>query len=133
MIRRPPRSTLFPYTTLFRSWMNIQGAGREQLRHLGPELTRRGIAVWSPGYRRADEPGGGYPGTFQDVGVAIDRLREAAPIHRLDLSRTVLVGHSAGGHLALWAAARGGLPAASPLHAPAPFVPHAVVSLAGVG
>src|SRR3712207_3162077 len=133
MIRRPPRSTLFPYTTLFRSWMNIQGAGREQLRHLGPELTRRGIAVWSIGYRRADEPGGGYPGTFQDVAQAIDRLRWDADRYGLDLTRTVLAGHSAGGHLALWAAARRHLPAASPLHQPDPFVPSAVISLAGIG
>jgi acetyl esterase/lipase len=81
-------------------------AGREQLRHLGADLIQRGIAVWSIGYRRANEPGGGYPGTFQDVGAAIDRLREDAPTHGLDLSRTVLVGHSAGGHLALWAAAQ---------------------------
>src|SRR3712207_8749704 len=86
MIRRPPRSTLFPYTTLFRSWMNIQGAGREQLRHLGPELTRRGIAVWSIGYRRADEPGGGYPGTFHEVGRAIDRLRTDRKRTRLNSS-----------------------------------------------
>ena len=114
-------------------WKDIKGAGREQLRHLGPELTSRGIAVWSIGYRRANEPGGGYPGTFQDVGAAIDRLREEASTHRLDLSRTVLVGHSAGGHLALWAAARQSLSPASPLHAPSPFAPHAVISLAGVG
>lgn len=84
-------------------------AGREQLHH-GAELARRGIAVWSVGYRRADEPGGGYPGTFQDVGDAIDRLCSEAPQYNLDIARTVLVGHSAGGHLALWAAARGQLP-----------------------
>lgn len=108
-------------------------AGREQLRHLGAELARRGIAVWSVGYRRADEPGGGYPGTFQDVGDAIDRLRSEAPQYNLDIARTVLVGHSAGGHLALWAAARGQLPEGSQLHRPEPFVPRAVISLAGIG
>jgi len=108
-------------------------AGREQVRHLGAELTQRGIAVWSIGYRRANEPGGGYPGTFQDVSVAIDRLRVEAPAHGLDLSRTVVVGHSAGGHLALWASARSALPTMSPLHAPSPFVPRAVMSLAGIG
>src|SRR4051794_22275746 len=59
-------------------WKDIEGAGREQLRHLGPELTRRGIAVWNLGYRRADEPGGGFPGTFRDVARAIDRLRSEA-------------------------------------------------------
>jgi len=114
-------------------WKDIKGAGREQLRHLGPELTSRGIAVWSIGYRRANEPGGGYPGTFQDVGAGIDRLREEASTYRLDLSRTVLVGHSAGGHLGLWAAARQSLSPASPLHAPSPVIPHAVISLAGIG
>jgi acetyl esterase/lipase len=112
---------------------NADVPGREQLRHLGPELTRRGIAVWSIGYRRANEAGGGYPGTYQDVGAAIDRLRESAPTRRLDLSRTVLAGHSAGGHLALWAATRASLPAESPLRVPSPFSPRAVVSLAGVG
>ncbi len=108
-------------------------AGREQMRHLGPVLTRRGIAVWSIGYRRANEAGGGYPGTYQDVGAALDRLVSDAPAHRLDLSRVVLAGHSAGGHLALWAASRGSVPAASPLHGTPRFVPRAVISLGGVG
>ena len=113
-------------------WSTVT-AGREQLRHLGADLAERGIAVWSLGYRRANEAGGGYPGTFQDVSAAIDRMRDDAPTYHLDLSRTVLVGHSAGGHLALWAAARRGLPTASPLHVSSPFMPRAVISLAGVG
>jgi acetyl esterase/lipase len=114
-------------------WRDLKGAGREQLRLLGPELTRRGIAVWSLGYRRADEPGGGYPGTFLDVGRAIDRLRAEAGRYNLDLARTVLVGHSAGGHLALWASARRRLPVSSPLREPDPFAPGQVISLGGVG
>ena len=107
--------------------------GRGQLRHLGADLARRGIAVWSIGYRRADEPDGGHPGTFLDVGTAIDRLRSEAPRYGLDADRTVLVGHSAGGHLALWAAARGKPPVGSAIGAAAPFGPRAVISLAGVG
>jgi hypothetical protein len=59
--------------------------GRQQLRHLGAELASQGIAVWSIGYRRANEDGGGYPGTFQDIALAIDRLRSDAA--RYDLSR----------------------------------------------
>jgi acetyl esterase/lipase len=114
-------------------WRDLPGAGREQLRHLGAELATEGIAVWSVGYRRADENGGGYPGTFQDVGAAIDRLRSEAGRYRLDLSRTVVLGHSAGGHLALWAAARDHLPPGSPLHSTRPFLPGAVISLAGIG
>lgn len=106
---------------------------RGQLRHLGADLARRGFATWSIGYRRVDEAGGGYPGTYLDIGAAIDRLRDEAPRLRLDLSRTVLVGHSAGGHLALWATSRDRLPAASALRVEHPFVPHKVVSIAGVG
>ncbi|MBB2961165.1 alpha/beta hydrolase [Methylobacterium sp. R2-1] len=108
-------------------------AGREQLRHLGPELTRRGIAMWSIGYRRANEAGGGYPGTYQDVGAALDKLAEDAPAYRFDLTRVVLIGHSAGGHLALWAASRGSLPPESPLQGRLRFKPRAVISLGGVG
>ena len=110
---------------------SVTTAGREQLRHIGAELAGRGIAVWSIGYRRANESGG-YPGTFQDVGAAIDRLRSDAPRYGLDLSRTVLVGHSAGGHLALWAAVRDRLPASSPIYRADPFI-RSVISLAGIG
>lgn len=127
-------SGLFPVVVLIHGgcW-SVKTAAREQLRHLGADLARRGIAVWSIGYRRADEVGGGYPGTYQDVGIAIDRLRDEAQRYRLDLSRTVLVGHSAGGHLALWAAARDRLPVTSALHVAKPFVPRKVVTLCGVG
>lgn len=108
-------------------------AAREQVRHLGADLAARGIATWSIGYRRADEEGGGYPGTYRDVASAIDRLRSEAPRLGLDLSRVVLVGHSAGGHLALWAASRDRLPAHSALRVDDPFVPREVVSIAGIG
>src|SRR5262249_1542288 len=53
--------------------------------------------------------------------------------HHLDLTRIVLVGHSSGGHLALWAAARNGLAPASPLYRAEPLMPGTVISLAGVG
>lgn len=130
----PQGSGPFPVVALIHGgcW-SAKTAGREQLRHLGADLTRRGIAVWSIGYRRADEAGGGYPGTFQDIATALDLLRDEAPHYRLDLSRTVLVGHSAGGHLALWAAGRDRLSQASRLRTDRPFVPHRVVSVAGVG
>lgn len=113
-------------------WRDLPAAGREQLRPIAAELTRQGIAVWSIGYRRADENGGGYPGTFQDVATAIDELRSQAALYNLDTSRTVVVGHSAGGHLALWASVRHRLPAQSPLRSTDPFVPGAVISLAGI-
>lgn len=97
------------------------------------DLARRGYAVWNIEYRRIGEPGGGYPGTYLDVGAALDALREQAGPRRLNLSRLVAVGHSAGGHLALWASARSVLPAKSPLRRPDPLPIPSVLSLGGVG
>ncbi len=95
-------------------------------------LRQSGLAVWNVEYRGVDEPGGGYPGTYQDIGAAIDRLREEAPRHGLQLDRLVVVGHSAGGQLALWSAGRRKLPPSSPLHVADPLAVHAVVDLAGI-
>jgi acetyl esterase/lipase len=113
-------------------WRDLPAAGREQLRPIAAELAKQGIAVWSIGYRRADENGGGYPGTFHDVATAIDELPSQAALYKLDAARTVVVGHSAGGHLALWASVRDRLPSQSPLRSKDAFVPGAVISLAGI-
>lgn len=76
------------------------------IRSLGEALTGEGIAAWIVEYRRVGNPGGGWPGTFEDVANGSDYLRELASKHPLDLDRVLAVGHSAGGHLALWLAAR---------------------------
>ena len=95
-------------------------------------LTKAGFATWDLEFRRMGNEGGGYPGTFLDVAAGTDHLRKLAEHHPLDLSRVVAVGHSSGGHLALWLAGRRNLPASSPLHADDPLPLAGVVSLAGV-
>lgn len=95
-------------------------------------LTRMGVATWSLEYRRVGDTGGGWPGTFQDVARGVDFLRVLARTYPLDLRRVVVVGHSAGGQLALWLAARKRLPKDSPLHSPDPLPLQGVVSLAGI-
>lgn len=80
--------------------------GLDLMRPLAFDLVARGYAVWNIEYRRVGEEGGGYPGTLDDVGEAIDELATLADRYSLDLSRVALVGHSAGGHLALWATGR---------------------------
>jgi acetyl esterase/lipase len=95
-------------------------------------LSQEGIATWNLEYRRVHQPGGGWPGTFQDVAAGIDSLRRIASKHRLDLSRVVAVGHSSGGHLAVWAAARKKLAKDSPLYVADPLPLRGVVSLGGV-
>jgi acetyl esterase/lipase len=69
------------------------------------DLLSRGWATWNLEYHRVGS-GGGWPLTFEDVAAGLDHLAELAPDNSLDLSRVVAIGHSAGGHLALWAAAR---------------------------
>lgn len=74
---------------------------------LADDLVERGYAVWNIEYRRVGQPGGGYPGTLDDVAAAINELPELAEANSLDLDRVAFVGHSAGGHLALWAGGAG--------------------------
>jgi dipeptidyl aminopeptidase/acylaminoacyl peptidase len=84
--------------------------------HTGPlaaALAAAGFVVCTPEYRRTGQAGGGWPGTFDDVAAAVDALpglAAAATRGLVDPRRALLAGHSAGGHLALWAAGRHRLP-----------------------
>ncbi|MDQ0750112.1 acetyl esterase/lipase [Streptomyces africanus] len=109
-------------------------------RHISPFadfLARRGFAVASAEYRRGgdgDSVAGRWPDTLDDVAAALDALpalvKELLP--QADPRRTVLTGHSAGGHLALWAASRHVLPAGSPWHSDSPAALRGVVALAPI-
>lgn len=100
---------------------------------LADALRDAGFATWNVEYRRLDNAGGGWPGTFADIAGATDIVRRIAEEHPLDLSRVVTVGHSAGGHLALWAGARSRLPTSSPLYRDSPLRLRAAVALGGPG
>jgi acetyl esterase/lipase len=94
--------------------------GLEHIGHLCAALTRAGVTTWSLEYRRIGDPGGGWPATGEDVARGAEYLRTLAQRYPLDLTRVVVVGHSAGGQLALWLAAQ------------QKVALHGVVSLAGV-
>ncbi len=103
------------------------------MRGMAGDLVRQDIAVWNIDYRRIGDPGGGWPETLRDVARAADYLQTIATTYALDLQRVVTVGHSAGGHLALWLAARARLDASGPLAIDSsPLAVTGVVSLAGV-
>ncbi len=95
-------------------WLSIY-ADLHNADALADALRDEGIATWNIEYRCVDQEGGGWPGTFLDAGRATDHLRTLAADHSLDLDRAITIGHSAGGHLALWTAARHRLPEASPI------------------
>lgn len=94
-------------------------------------LSHLGIAVWNLEYRRLGN-GGGWPMTFLDVALAADSLRELSQDYQLDLSRLIAIGHSAGGHLAHWLAARYKLSHSSDLYRENPLAITGFISLAGI-
>ncbi len=96
-----------------------------------------GYATWNIEYRRLGDPGGGYPGTLADVAAAVDHLSIISDDlisndHQIDIGRVVVIGHSAGGHLALWVGQRTNLgddaPGGHPRIRPALVVGQAPVS-----
>ena len=111
-------------------WMAQYGLG--YMGHLSAALTEAGFATWNIEYRRVGNPGGGWPGTFEDTAKATDYLREIADKYSLDLNQVIAVGHSAGGHLALLLGARPQFKKDNPLYSATPLKLRGVVSLAGI-
>lgn len=107
-------------------------ADRSLMNWIADDLRKSGIAVWNIEYRGVDRPGGGYPGTFRDAAAAADALPSYADRFHLDPSHVIAIGHSAGGHLALWLAARPRLPKDSPLYGTHPLKLRHVISLGGL-
>ena len=106
---------------------------RYDIAHVGAleqALADSGFAVWSLEYRRVGNDGGGWPGTFTDIGQGADHLRELATHYALDLNRVIASGHSAGGQFALWLAARPKIAPSSALVAANPLKVHGVLALA---
>lgn len=113
----------------------IHGGGYREIYDLRPlgtvvaALAAAGFAVWNIEYRRYGN-GGEYPTMFLDVGAAADYLPQIAESHQLDLGRVMTIGHSAGGHLALWLAGRRNIEVESPLCVDHPLPIHGVLALA---
>jgi acetyl esterase/lipase len=116
---------------------------RQHLTPFADFLARRGFAVANVEYRRGSSlpqqggtapVAGRWPETFDDIAAALDALpglvRDVLP--QGDPRRTVVVGHSAGGQLALWAAARHLLPEDAPWRTAAPAPLRGVVALAPI-
>ena len=107
-------------------------ADRSLMNWIADDLRNAGVAVWNIEYRGVDRTGGGYPGTFADAAKAADQLEVSAKTFNLDTRHVLAIGHSAGGHLALWLAARRKLPASSTLYTAHPLRIRHVISLGGL-
>lgn len=92
-----------------------------------------GVATLNIEYRAIDQTGGGWPGTFNDVSTAINYLSSIASTYNLDLTNVIVLGHSAGGHLALWSGASSNIDPSSPIYIPLNYPIKGIVDLAGPG
>lgn len=105
-LRLPEGRGPFPVAVLIHGGCWRADTGGRSMAGLAEMLRRRGFATWDVDYRRVGHPGGGWPGTFEDVAAGVDHLTTLARTNPLDLTRVTLIGHSSGAHLALWAASR---------------------------
>ncbi|HVC01901.1 MAG TPA: alpha/beta hydrolase [Steroidobacteraceae bacterium] len=120
---RPP-----PLVVLLHGGFWREAYRRDVLAPLAVDLARRGVATWNVEYRRVGGSGGGCPATFADVAAAVDFTARLRAMHALDPAPPIVLGHSAGGHLALWCAARRRLPPGMPGSEPA-VAPSLVVAI----
>jgi acetyl esterase/lipase len=99
----PQASGPVPVVVLVHGGCWLAEYSLQHIRPLAAAIANAGYAVWAPEYRRVGD-GGGWPRTGEDILAAVGFLGTLEE-PRLDLERVVLAGHSAGGHLALWAGA----------------------------
>ena len=128
-LRVPPGGGPYPVVVLIHGGFWRSGFDKSLMALLAEDATVRGAATWNVEYRSVGDLGGGYPGTLLDIARAIDHLAQID--ESLDLDDVTVIGHSAGGHLALWAGSRGLLAPDDPGAGPV-VEPHTVVAQAAV-
>jgi len=106
-------------------------AQRDIMNWIADDLRKHGVGVWNIEYRGVDR-GGGYPETYEDVGKAADLFFEKAKDYQLKTDQVIAIGHSAGGHLALWLANRPMLPKDQALRGDSPIVLDVAISQGGL-
>ena len=103
-LRTPLSQDTFPLVIFIHGGCWLSDYNLDHVSAVCADLVEAGYAVWTPEYRRVGDEGGGYPNTFKDIQASINYARTLADIYPLDLKNVVVMGHSAGGHLALWLA-----------------------------
>lgn len=122
----------FPVAVIIHGGCWLAAYDYAYINPLAAALTAQGVATWTIEYRRLGDEGGGWPNTLLDVAKATDQLRLMAKTHPIDPTRVISMGHSAGGHLALWLGARHKLAKTSALYLADPLKLQGVVGLAAI-
>ena len=108
LYRRPGQGA-YRVVVLIHGGFWKQGYGLDLMTPLAEDLADRGFAVWNIEYRRVGQPGGGWRGTLDDVAAAVEFVPSLARTVEFEATDVSIVGHSAGGHLALWLGGLGDL------------------------
>lgn len=132
VLRLPSGSGPHPVIALIHGGCWLAQFDYQYFEHFAQRLATAGFATWNIEYRRVGDDGGGWPGSFQDIATALDQLRVLAADYPLDLDQVITAGHSAGGHLALWAGMRQQLTSSSPLYRPEPLPLRGAIGLAPI-
>ena len=132
-LRFPNRKGRFPLLFVVHGGFWQSAYDLSHIGHLCAAITSKGIITCNIEYRRIGNLGGGWPGTFQDISLATHRiLQTMSNDSRCDPAHTAIIGHSAGGHLALWLVGSHRIRKGSPLHSEQKQTITRAISLAGV-
>ena len=128
----PLAQDTFPLVIFIHGGCWLSAFNLDYISTVANDLVKAGYAVWTPEYRRVGDEGGGYPNTFKDIQASVNFARTLAEIYPLDIENVVVMGHSAGGHLALWLATQENLSENSRLYNDNPLPLKGVIALAGI-
>lgn len=106
-------------------------AERDLMNWIADDLRNHGVGVWNIEYRGVDR-NGGHPNTYHDVGTAADLFDLQAANYGFKTDTVIAIGHSAGGHLALWLGNRPALPSSSSIRGKSPIVIDLAISQGGL-
>jgi len=137
-LHRPDSDQICPVMIVIHGgfWKDNHTLNSYATQSIVEHFRHREFAIWNLEYRRMNFQGDNtlapWPAVFEDIAAGIDHLRTIAKLEQLDLDKVLVIGHSAGGHLATWATCRNNIPVSSPLYNEHPLIPTRAISIAGI-